>query len=95
MGDDSQGTWRHYAVVSPPGATGEVRVKREGDIASFVFQLRGDHGLPAGVVSGAVSGEAVQLPGATATFASGGEELSVTLTAGGSKRTLLFRAQPG
>lgn len=95
MADDSQGTWRHYAVISPPGATGEVRVKREGDIVSFMFELKGDHGLPTGVVSGGVSGGEVQLPGATATFASGAEELSVTITAGGSKRTLLFRAQPG
>ena len=95
MADDSQGVWFLYTVISPPGATGGVRVKREGDIASFVFELKGDHGLPAGEVSGAVSGGEVQLPGAAATFASGGEELSVTITTGGSKRTLLFRAQPG
>lgn len=95
MEDDSQGTWRHYAAISPPGATGEVRVKREGDIASFIFELKGDHGLPKGIVSGSVSGGEVHLSGATATFASGDEELSVTITAGGSKRTLLFRAQPG
>ena len=95
MDNHSQEKWRGYAVISPPGANGTVRVKREGDMASFVFELKGDHGLPTGEVSGVVSGETVQLPGATATFASGGEELSVAVTAGGSKRTLLFRAQPG